>query len=82
MGLKRNHLSLSAILWSKQLKIGRRLQRIYTKVAPWTRLILFFKPIYKLNTLSKLKSKYKLLSNSNVVYKIKIVQIVMNSTLE
>ena len=52
------------------LKIGRQLQRIYTKVAPWTRLILFFKPIYKLNTLSKLKSKYKLLSNSNVVYKI------------
>ena len=55
---------------ANSLKIGRQLQRIYTKVAPWTRLILFFKPIYKLNTLSKLKSKYKLLSNSNVVYKI------------
>ena len=55
---------------AKSLKTGRQLQLIYTKVAPWTRLILSFKPIYKLNTLSKLKSKYKLLCNSNVVYKI------------
>ena len=40
------------------------------KVAPWTRLQAIFKPSYKLNVLSKLKSQISLLNKSNVVYKL------------
>ena len=40
---------------------------------------LLLKPLYKLSNLSKLKSKCKILSNSNVEDK-RIVQIVTNST--
>ena len=40
------------------------------KVAPWTRLQAIFKPSYKLNVLSKLKSQIPLLNKSNVVYKL------------
>ena len=40
------------------------------KVAPWTRLQTIFKPSYKLNVLSKLKSQISLLNKSNVVYKL------------
>ena len=51
-------------------KLARQLKRIYSKIAPWTYLICLFKPVKKLNSLSKLKSPYKLLSQSGVVYKI------------
>ena len=40
------------------------------KVAPWTRLQAIFKPSYKLNVLSKLKSRISLLNKTNVVYKL------------
>ena len=40
------------------------------QVAPWTRLQAIFKPSYKLNVLSKLKSQISLLNKSNVVYKL------------
>ena len=40
------------------------------KVASWTRLQAIFKPNYKLNVLSKLKSQISLLNKSNVVYKL------------
>ena len=51
-------------------KLGRQLKRLYSKIAPWTKLILIFKPIRKLNILSNLKSPYNLLSHSSVVYKV------------
>ena len=51
-------------------KLARQLKKIYSKIAPWTNLICLFKPVKKLNSLSKLKSPYKLLSQSGVVYKI------------
>ena len=51
-------------------KLGRQLKRLYSKIAPWTKLILIFKPIRKLNILSNLKSQYNLLSHSSVVYKV------------
>ena len=37
---------------------------------PFVNLKIVFKPVYKLNCLSKLKSQYSLLSLSNVIYKI------------
>ena len=51
-------------------KLGRQLKRFYSKIDPWTKLILIFKPIRKLNILSNLKSPYNLLSHSSVVYKV------------
>ena len=38
------------ILWHHREKLGRQLIRIDSKIAPWTRLILSFKPIRKLVT--------------------------------
>jgi hypothetical protein len=55
---------------NQSLKIKRQLHRIFAKVAPWAKLVIIFKPINKLSSLSRLKSPYNLLSNSNVVYKI------------
>ena len=52
-------------------KLARQLKRIYSKIAPWANLICLFKPIRKLNSLSKLKSPFRLLSQSGVVYKIR-----------
>ena len=51
-------------------KLQKQLIRIMGKVAPWTRLQAIFKPSYKLNVLSKLKSQISLLNKSNVVYKL------------
>ena len=51
-------------------KLARQLKRIYYIIALWANLICLFKPVRKLNSLSKLKSPYKLLSQSGVVYKI------------
>jgi hypothetical protein len=55
---------------TNSLKIGRQLKRMLGKVVPWTKLILIFKPINKLNCLSQLKSPYNVLSLSNVIYRI------------
>ena len=52
-------------------KLARQLKRIYSKIAPWANLFCIFKSVRKLNSLSKLKSPYKLLSQSGVVYKIR-----------
>ena len=51
-------------------KVGRQLKRLVSAIAPWMKLCLFFKPSFKLSTLSKLKSPFPLLSESNVVYKV------------
>ena len=55
---------------SNSSKIGKQLKRIVGKIAPWTKLNLIFKPVNKLKSLSRLKSSYKLLSHSKVVYRI------------
>ena len=55
---------------SQSQKLARQLKRTYSKIAPWANLICLFKPVRKLNSPSKLKSPYKLLSQSGVVYKI------------
>ena len=46
------------------------MKHIVGKIAPWTKLNLIFKPVNKLKSLSRLKSSYKLLSHSKVVYRI------------
>jgi hypothetical protein len=52
------------------LKLERQLKRIYSKIAPWTKLICMFKPVKRLNSLSKLKTPYRLSSLSGVVYRV------------
>ena len=62
------------VIWPQKKpsqKLARQLKRIYSKIAPWANFICLFKPVRKLNSLSKLKSPYKLLSQSGVVYKIR-----------
>jgi hypothetical protein len=51
-------------------KLKRQLERLITKVAPWAKLNIVFKPFYSLSILSNLKSPVPLLNRSNVVYKI------------
>ena len=55
---------------SNSSKIGKQLKRIVGKIAPWIKLNLIFKPVNQLKSLSRLKSSYKLLSHSKVVYRI------------
>ena len=55
---------------SNSSKIGKQLKLIVGKIAPWTKLNLIFKPVNKLKSLSRIKSSYKLLSHSKVVYRI------------
>ena len=52
------------------LKLQRQLRRLYQAVLPSVELKVIFKPVYKLSRLSKIKSSYQLLSNSNVIYKV------------
>ena len=56
-------------MWYSKPKFTRQLKRTYSKIAPWANLICLFKPVRKLNSLSKLKSPYRFLSQSGVVYK-------------
>ena len=51
-------------------KLGRQMNRMLAKVAPWVKLNIVFKPTVRLNILSKLKSVIPILNHSNVVYKI------------
>ena len=52
------------------LKIKRQLLGMYSTVLPNVDLKIIFKPVWKLQCLSKLKSGIPLLSRSKVVYKI------------
>jgi hypothetical protein len=54
----------------KSLKLQQQIKRILHKIAPWTRPFIIFKPVLKLNLLSKLKSPIPLLNRSNVVYRL------------
>ena len=55
---------------TNSLQLKRQLKRILLKKSPWAKLIIIFKPVYKLNVISKLKSKLPNLSKSRVVYKV------------
>ena len=55
----------------KSQKLTRQLKTIYSKISPSANLICLFKPVRKLNSLSKLKSPYKLQFQSDVVFKIR-----------
>ena len=61
---------LLAYLGIKSEKLQKQLRRLLGRVAPWIKLCVVFKPVCKLQQLSKLKSLFPLLSNSGVVYKI------------
>ena len=52
------------------MKIKRQLLRMYSTVLPNADSKIIFKPVWKLQCLSKLKSGIPLLSWSTVVYKI------------
>ena len=51
-------------------KIKRQITRLLASVAPWIKPCVIFVPICKLSKLSYLKCKYKLLSQSGVVYRV------------
>ena len=70
MALKRDIYVNLPFCGDHSQKLGRQLKRLYSKIAPWTKLILIFKPIQNLNILSNLKSPYNLLSHSSVLYKV------------
>ena len=55
-------------------KLHRQLVRILSKIAPWAKLNVIFKPCFRLSTLSNLKSGIPLQHRSNVVYKINCSQ--------
>ena len=52
------------------VKLSRQLNRLLAKLAPWAKLNIVFKPVARLNVISKLKSVIPKLNRSNVVYKI------------
>ena len=52
------------------VKLRRQLNRLLAKLAPWAKLNIIFKPVARLNVISKLKSVIPKLNRSNVVYKI------------
>ena len=71
MDLRKGNLSLPYLIVEKtSLKIKRQLLRMYSTVLPNVDLKIIFKPVSKLQCLSKLKSGIPLLSRSKVVYKI------------
>ena len=51
-------------------KLRRQLERLSSAVAPWVKLFVAFKPALKLSCLCNLKSKFNVLVNSGVVYKL------------
>ena len=52
------------------IKLKRQLQRLVCAVTPWIKLTVIFRPVFKLETLSKLKCQIPVFSLSNVVYRI------------
>ena len=71
MDLRKGNLSLPYLVVVKNsLKIKRQLLRMYSTVLPNVNLKIIFKPVWKLQCLSKLKLGIPLLSMSKVVYKI------------
>ena len=52
------------------VRLNRQIGRIFNKVAPWSKVNIIFKPVQRLNCISKLKSAILLLNRSNVIYKI------------
>ena len=52
------------------VKLSRQLNRLLAKLTPWAKLNIVFKPVARLNVISKLKSVIPKLNRSNVVYKI------------
>ena len=55
----------------QSLNLKRQLQRLVKVIAPWIKLSVVFRPVFKLSVLSKLKCNIPILSSSNVVYRIK-----------
>jgi hypothetical protein len=55
---------------NNSLLLKRQLHRMFSVVAPAVSLKLVFKPVDKLNKLSKLKCRIPVLSKSNVVYRV------------
>ena len=51
------------------VKLSRQLNGLLAKLTHWAKLNIVFKPVARLNVLSKLKSVIPKLSRSNVVYK-------------
>ena len=72
MDLRKGNLSLPYLIVEKSLKIKRQLLRMYSTVLSNVdlKIIFIFKPVWKLQCLSKLKSGIPLLSRSKLVYKI------------
>ena len=56
--------------FENSVKLSRQLNGLLAKLAPWARFNIVFKPVARLNVLSKLKSVIPKLNRSNVVYKI------------
>ena len=52
------------------IKLKRQLERLINAISPWSKLCVVFKPIYRLKSLSKLKSNIPLLNKSNVIYQV------------
>ena len=52
-------------------KLKRQLRRMISGICPWIDLTLIFKPVCKLNSLSRLKCPVPKLSQSSLVYKVK-----------
>ena len=52
------------------IKLKRQLERLINAISPWSKLCVVFKPIYRLKSLSKLKSNIPLLNRSNVIYQV------------
>ena len=55
------------------VRLNRQIGRIFNKVAPWSKVNIIFKPVQRLNCISKLKSTIPLLNRSNVIYKINCI---------
>ena len=55
----------------QSVNLNRQLQRLVKSIAPWIKLSVVFRPVFKLSVLSKLKCVIPILSSSNVVYMIK-----------
>ena len=51
-------------------KLKRQLERLSSAIAPWVKLFVVFRPEVKLACLCNLKSKFPILINSGVVYKL------------
>jgi hypothetical protein len=51
-------------------KLSRQLIRMFSKLAPWCKLNIVFKPVQRMKYISKLKSVIPTLNKSNVIYQI------------